>query len=221
MAGRNSSTQIDAQPIHHSSKELIALAEYARERGIQYYNPMDFDGDIKLMMKQIDAIASIRNEFNITQKLTIRTLNMLGDDLGKTSDDGRTIILNIIALRDLEKTNAYLNSDNWFSSTNAVGIVIHEMGHVIHKKYGGVGLDIARETCYNLTGEQMEYKKVIEYLFSSMSGYSVYLYPNQIDKPFSPKLYREIIPEVLAKHGTNPDRFTTEFVRILKERCGL
>ena len=221
MSSRSSNNPIDAQPIQNSKKELLALAKYARDRGIEYHNPMDFDGDIKLMMRQIDAIASIRAEYKITHKLTICTSTILEGDLGKTAEDGRTITLNISALRDLKKTNDYLNSDNWFSSTTDIGISIHEMGHVIHKQYGGIGLDIARKTCYNLTGKQMEYQEVIEYLFSSMSEYSIFLYPNQRDKPFSPKLYREIIPEVLAKHATNPDDFTAEFVRIMKEGCGL
>ncbi|MBP0989370.1 MAG: hypothetical protein J6S92_14005 [Oscillospiraceae bacterium] len=69
----NGAPIIVAEPIRHTVEELRELANYARNRGINYYNPMQFDGDISLMKQQIDAIATIRAKYNITHKITIRT----------------------------------------------------------------------------------------------------------------------------------------------------
>ena len=216
----NGSVLIDSEPIRHTVEELRELADYARSRGINFYNPMQFDGDISLMKRQIDAIADICDEFNITHKITIRIIASL-EYLGDTALDGRTINLNSTAFRDAVKTAEYMLKDNWFSTHNAIAIGIHEMGHVIYKKYGAIGLDIAQEVCYNLSGKHLSYQEVLLYLNRHVSNYSVFLYPNKTDKPFKPRNFTEIIPEVLAKHKIAPDEFTAEFIRILKERCGL
>lgn len=33
--------------------------------------------------------------------------------------------------------------------------------------------------------------------------------------------YNEIIPEILSIEKTNPTKYSTEFVKLLKEACGL
>ncbi|MBP0975440.1 MAG: hypothetical protein J6P20_05190 [Oscillospiraceae bacterium] len=216
----NGAPIIVAEPIRHTVEELRELANYARNRGINYYNPMQFDGDISLMKQQIDAIATIRAKYNITHKITIRTFTLM-DDLGNTALNGRTINLNAYAFRDATKTAQYMSANNWFSTHDAVAIGVHEMGHIIHKKYGAIGLDIAQEVCYNISGDHLSYQEVLRYLIRNVSEYSVFLYPSKIDKPFKPRNFKEIIPEVLAKHEMAPDEFTTEFIRILKRRCGV
>jgi len=77
----NRSQPIDAKPIQHTVDELKELANYARSRGINYYNPMQFDGDLSLMRRKIDMISALREEFHITSRMTIQTLTSLGEDV--------------------------------------------------------------------------------------------------------------------------------------------
>ena len=87
MAGRKtvagSIDPIGASPTVHTIQELLSLAQYARERGFQFYNPMQFDGDITLLMEQIDIMASLRDEYRIPQRIVLQVSD-LGADLGKT-----------------------------------------------------------------------------------------------------------------------------------------
>ena len=211
------SQPIDAKPIRHTVDELKELANYARSRGINYHNPMQFDGDLSLMRRQIDMIAALREEFHITSRMTIQTLTSLGEDVAETAGDGGTIRFNAVFLRSEQKTNEYLNADNVLSSANAVGISAHEMGHVIARKYGEIGLDIARKTCYNISGEEYDLLQTLEYLAENLSEYSASRGKSKDGKPIKEKHFKEIIPEVLGRHYTSPNDFTTEFIRLLKE----
>ena len=103
------------------------------------------------------------------------------------------------------------------SSTTAVGISAHEMGHVISKKHGEIGLDIARKTCYNISGEQYSLLQTLEYLAENLSEYSASRVSSKDGTPIKEKHFKEIIPEVLGRHYTEPNEFTTEFIRLLKE----
>lgn len=223
MAGRKtvagSIDPIGASPTVHTIQELLSLAQYARERGFQFYNPMQFDGDITLLMEQIDIMASLRDEYRIPQRIVLQVSD-LGADLGKTIQR-RTIIISSTAMRSDAATSAYLNADNALSSTSAIGIGVHEIGHLIAARYGEIGLDIARKTCYNITGEELDYFQTLDYLIDHVSDYSATRNPQATSPLFKPTHYHEIFPEVLAKHITNPDEFTAEFIRLLKEACNL
>ena len=203
-------------PIKHSSEELSKLKAYANERDINIYNIDDFDGDSEVLKEEIDTLSSLKAEYKYNERITISFEDFDPDDLARTEPNSRTIEFNRCALRDRNLTNAYLNADNELSSTDIKGIAAHEMGHKLSEKYGNKGLDIAKETYYNIFGENLSNSAMIEYLTQNVSVYSVSRKKDTIGKPFKPKYLKEIIPEILGKNVTNPDDFTTEFIKMLK-----
>ncbi len=208
-----------AKITRHSKEERRELVKYAKDKGIRLFGISRFDGDSELLKEQIDAIAEIRREFKLDRKLTVCFKQMSGDDLGETRPRGEVIYLNKKAFRERQITHTYLNSDNYLSSTSAKGIGIHEMGHVISIYYGEKGLDIAQKAYYNIYKREISHLEIFDFLESHVSEYSTFLPDELKNKPFRANRYKEITPEILAKHMTNPDDFTTEFVRLLKEAC--
>ncbi len=138
---------------------------------------------------------------------------MNNDDFAETVND--TITFNTKALRSREVTNKVLNSDNYLSSTSIKGIAVHEIGHLISKKYGNKGVEIAKEAYYNIYKEKISNEEIIAFLESNISEYSTDINDFYINKAFKMSYYKEIIPEVLAKNETNPNEFTREFVKLL------
>ena len=65
----------------------------------------------------------------------------------------------------------------------------------------------AKEAYYNTFNEVCTDEKIVEYLRGHVSMYCVAL---------SGAKFKEIIPEILAKHNSSADRFTSEFVKLLK-----
>ena len=207
----------NTEPIIHTPEELQELKTYAEERGIKVFQIEKFDGDSELLKEQIDVLQELRNEYHHSDKLTITFSNMSRKDLACTSKDGTTITFNNLALRSREVTNSYLLSDDYLSSIDIKGIAAHEMGHVLQVKYGNIGLDISKKVCYNLSGEQLSQQAVVVYLRDNVSGYSASKDGQYVGKPTKPKHFRETIPEVFGKNFTDPDEFTTEFIKLLKE----
>lgn len=205
-----------AKPIKHTSEELKELVSYANEKGIKVYQIQKFDGDSELLKEQIDILSELKNEYNYSRKLTISFSDLGRKDLAATSKKGKTIIFNNLALRNRDVTNAYLNSDNFLSATDIKGIASHEMGHVLQKAYGNIGLDIVRKVCYNLDEQILSYPEVVQYLEDKVSIYSVTKDEEYDGKPLKTDYFKEIIPEMFSKHITNADDFTTEFIKLLK-----
>ena len=86
------------------------------------------------------------------------------------------------------------------------------MGHVFVHEKGQKGLYIAQQTYYNIYGKEVTAPDVLKYLNDNVSVYSV---------ERSERNCPELIPEIFGKHMTNPDAFTTEFMRVLKKEYGL
>lgn len=208
---------IDVPPIQHSTEEKLELAQYARSLGFIFENAMQFDGDIDLLKEQLDIMAKLRDEFQIPRRIVLQVKN-LGGDCGETVGR-RTIRINSSTMRSDSATSAYFNADNQLSSSRAIGIGVHEIGHLIAHKYGEIGLDIAQKACYNVSGKQPNYYQTLDFLYDNISVYSITKNPNAKSPKFKPTHYHEVIPEVLGKHFTNPDEFTTEFYKLLKEAC--
>lgn len=204
-------------PIKHSSEELSELKAYANERDINIYNIDDFDGDSEVLKEEIDMLSSLKAEYKYNERITISFEDFDPDDLARTEPNSRTIEFNRCALRDRNLTNAYLNADNELSSTDIKGIAAHEMGHKLYEKYGNKGLDIAKKTYYNVFEENPSVDMIRKYLKKNVSEYSISISEELSDKPFKPKYLRELIPEIFGKYTTNPDDFTSEFIKLLKE----
>ena len=114
-----------------------------------------------------------------------------------------------------------MQEDNYLAANDVKGIAYHEAGHLISKKYGEKGFDIARQTYYNIYKKDLSNSDLISFLKENISIYSVSIEPNYIDKPFKSKYYKEITPEVLSMNRTNPNKFSEEFEKLLKEACDL
>ena len=162
-------------------------------------------------------MAALRDEFKLPRRIVFYVKN-LGEDLGETFYR-KTIMINSVALRSDAATIAYLNSDKKLSSSKTIGIGVHEIGHLIAEKYGEIGLDIAQKACYNISGSKPNYYQTLDYLLDNISEYSITKNPKATSPKFKPTHFHEIIPEVLGKHFTDPDEFTTEFYKLLKEAC--
>ena len=134
------------------------------------------------------------------------------DDFAQTVNN--TITFNNKVLRNKEITNKVLNGDNYLASTDISGIAIHEAGHIISRKYGEKGIEIAKKAYYNIYEKDVSIDELLEYLSNNISGYSVYI--NTLRKP-NLKSYKEIVPEILAKHTKQANDFTTEFINLLRE----
>jgi len=220
LAGKTSNEgrqEIEAAPIHHTPKEKLDLAAYAKSLGIKYMNPMQFDGDIDLLKEQLAIMAWLRDEFKLPKEIALY-ITELGPDLGVTTYR-KTIKLNSCAFRSDAATCAYLNADNKLAASKTIGIGVHEVGHLIAQKYGEIGLDKAKEVCYNSIEEHRAYIMTLDHLLDHVSEYSVTKDPLATSSRFRSTHYHEVIPEVLAKHFTDPDEFTTEFYKLLKKTC--
>ena len=216
MSSPNSSIDLSStKPIKHSIEEYAELEAYAKNKGIHTYNIKKFDGDSQILKEQIDIISDFRTEYGLTKKTTITFDDFDPKELAITYN-GRTIVFNRCALRDRNITNAFLNSDDYLSSTDIRGIAAHEMGHILSRKFGNKGLDISKKVYYNIFGEIPSNETIMSYLFENVSRYSITIDKMHRSKPFKAKYMKEIIPEIFGKHLTNPDRFTTEFINYLK-----
>ena len=208
-----------AEPTTHTATELSELNQYAADKGIKLYRRKPFDGDTELLKAQIDTVTELRREFNITDHVQIGWKRMNPADFGETSSNHQQIWINELALRNRGVTEKNLAVDNYLAANTAEGIAAHEMGHVISGKIknGKSGLDIYKETVYNVSGKRISNKEALNLLMEEVSEYSAAV----IAKPNGTNVCDEIIPEMLAVNYTKPNKYSREFVRLLKEACGL
>lgn len=202
-------------PIIHNSEEQAELIKYAQSKGIEIYNIQKFDGDSELLKEQIDIISNMRSEYKLTGKLTITFDSMADDDFASTN--GKRINFNTKCLRNREITNEILSADNTLAANDISGIATHEVGHLISKKYGEKGLEIASKAYYNINGKQVTLDIMPSVLEKELSLYASESSADKEGTRFNAKHYKEVIPEALSKNQTNPNAFTNEFVKLLKE----
>ena len=212
-------TWTGAEPAKHTSAELAELNQYAADKGITLYKRKPFDGDTELLKSQIDTVADLREEFNIKEPLQLGWKRMDPDDFGETSPNHQQIWINELAIRNRSVTEKNLAVDNYLATNTAEGIAAHEMGHVISGKIrnGKSGLDIYKETVYNVSGKRISDDEALMLLKHHVSEYSIF----STEGKNGMLRYNEIIPEILSIEKTNPTKYSTEFVKLLKEACGL
>ncbi len=212
-------TWTGAEPTKHTAAEIAELNQYAADKGIKLYTRKPFDGDAELLKSQIDTVADLREEFKIKEPLQICWKRMDPDDFGETSPNHQQIWINELAIRNRSVTEKNLAVDNYLATNSAEGIAAHEMGHVISGKIrnGKSGLDIYKETVYNVSGKRISDDEAIQLLLTKVSVYSAY--PTM--KSNGTVVYGEVISEMLSVNYTSPNKYSSEFVRLLKEACGL
>ena len=203
-----------ASPTQHTKEELDELVKYAEEHGIRLYKRQPFDGDISLLKSEIDTIEKIRNDFNHTDFLQIGWKKMSADDFGETSANHQEIWINSVALYNRGITEKNLSANNYLATNTAEGIAAHEMGHVISGKLkkGITGLDIYKQTVYNVSGKMISDEEAVKLLKNKVSKYSVAV----TIKDYDYIVYDEIISEMLSVHYTKPNKYSEEFVKLLK-----
>lgn len=160
----------------------------------------------------------MRSEYKIKPKITIKFANMSDDDFAITS--GSTIHFNKKVLRNRKITEQNLKG-NYLASAKSSGISAHEMGHIISQNYGEKGIEIAKRAYYNIYREKITDGQILKFLNNNISKYSIKIPYNKIGKTFKKEFYIEVIPEIFAKNTTNPDKFSREFVKLLKEEYKL
>lgn len=207
------------QPTVHSQSELKEVREYAESKGIKLYHRKAFSGDTELLKSEIDMVHMLREDFGITDPITIGWKPMSEEDFAETSANHQQIWFNELVLRSRQITEANLSSDNVLATNSADGIAAHEMGHIISGKIrnGKSGLDIYKETVYNVSGKRVTDDEAIALLIEKVSIYSSFL----TVKSNGTVAYHEIIPEMVSVNSTNPNKYSKEFVRLLKEACEL
>lgn len=212
-------TWTGAEPTKHTAAELAELNQYAADKGIKLYTRKPFDGDTELLKSQIDTVADLREEFKIKEPLQLGWKRMDPDDFGETSSNHQQIWINELAMRNRGVTEKNLAVDNYLATNSAEGIAAHEMGHVISGKIrnGKSGLDIYKETVYNVSGKRITDDEALMLLRHHVSEYSIF----STEGKNGMLRYNEIIPEILSIEKTNPTKYSTEFVKLLKEACGL
>ena len=207
----------ETEPIPHTDEELAELAQYAKERGIKLYRRQPFNGDIALIKAEIDIIAQIRSDFSHMDVIQLGWKPMSDDDLGETSKNHQQIWINEKALRNQNITENNLLSDNWFATGKVEGIAAHEMGHILSGKIKNkkTGLQIYKETVYNITGKELTDDEALLLLLTNVSEYATV----SVTKLNGATVYDEIISEMLSIHYTMPNKYSAEFVRLLKGAC--
>lgn len=210
-----------AEPLTHTNSEYAEIEKYAEEKGISIHAVKEFDGDVSVLKEQIDAIAEIRAEFGINKKMTIVFSELPDNDLAQTGNGADTITFNKKALRNRNLTELFLKEDRTLATDEVKGIAYHEMGHIISYVYGEKGLDIARKAYYNIFREEISPQEMLNWLRDNISIYSAFIPPNRAVGIFKPKKFKEVTPEILSLDKTKPNKFTNEFIKLLKEAYDL
>lgn len=221
MSASDTTILSQAESIAHNSSEYVEIEKYAEEKGINIHAVKEFDGDVSILKEQIDAIEEIRTEYGVKKKITILFSELPDNDLAETGNGADTITFNKKALRNRNITESFLKEDRTLATDKVKGIAYHEMGHIISYVYGEKGLDIARKAYYNIFEKEISPQEMLNWLRDSISIYSAYIPPNRAVGIFKTKKFREVTPEILSLDKTKPNKFTNEFVKLLKEAYNL
>ena len=211
-----SSTGLDytrTTPTRHTAAEYSEIRKYAEERGIRISHVEAFDGDMDLLYEQIDKISAMKDEYQISHRLTVGFNKLPSDTPASTSD--YTISLNKYMFRNKEVTEEFLRNSKNLAAEKMSDIATHEMGHIIERRYGQKGLEIAGKTYYTIFSKALDNDSMLDFLEREISAYSTVEYGKMTDD-FVPSNFREIIPEVLVRNENTPTAFTREYIRAMK-----
>lgn len=178
------------------------IRQYAEDKGIEIGDIDAFDGDVKLLMVEIDAIDRTCREYGVKHKVTV-SARILEDDEDFAITDGYEIVFNSKAMRDRLVTEYNIINGAQFSARTLEDIALHEMGHIISEENSMNGLAIAKKAYYNVTGKYASTSLLKERLTKEVSHYAG-------------DVNTEIIAEVIVGNKNNPTKFTEEFISLLK-----
>ena len=205
MALESGNDWAGAKPSVVTKADRRAITEYAESKNIKIGSISIFDGDMELIKGQIDTLSEMQKMLPLGKKISLSVANMDDDDFGITNQTN--ISVKFKAMRSRSVTTENILNGNYFASRTVEDIAAHEYGHVFTALKGNKGIEFAKEAYYNTFNEVCTDEKIVEYLRGHVSMYCVAL---------SGAKFKEIIPEILAKHNSSADRFTSEFVKLLK-----
>ena len=219
-SGKNQNKWDDAIARTVTKAEKQELIEYAKEKGVNIVDLSKFDGDPSLLKAEINTLSKLNAEYPTGKKKITITVSDTLDDADFASTTNNTITFNAKALRNREVTERNIRlTKGEFASKCAEDIAAHEFGHIISVKKGNKGIEISQQAYYNIYGKNMEMDEIIVFLNNEVSQYAIE-YNEKLDgieHKSNARRYQEIIPEILAKHNSNANAFTNEFVKLLKE----
>lgn len=186
-------------------KEII---EYAKARNVNIVDLSEFDGDPELLKEAIDVLSKWERNLPIKRKITLKPSALDSEDFGAVKN--RTVYVQRAALRNREITRKNINSNKkCFASSDFSDITAHEYGHIFSKEKGINAIEISKEAYYNIYGKVLTTEELFDFFKENISEYSS-LFGKQ-----------ELISEILAKHNSNPTRFTEEMIKLLRKRCDI
>ena len=189
-----------------------SIMDHALEKGIKVHDLRKYFGDPDLLKEQIDMLKRVKDDLGYKGDITVSFMSSINDNYGLTTKGG-SILFNSYALIDRELTVLSMTAKDaafTLSAKDITGISAHEMGHVLQKlRIRDNTIEIAKKAYYNI-GEELSDITLKERLADEISTYA-FAYEDAFGAP------SELLPEILSKHYTNPDAFTNEFVRLLRE----
>lgn len=189
-----------------------SIIDFASDKNINIHDIRKFFGDPDLLKEQIKTLKMIKDDLGYKGDISIGFKSTINDDYAETTKKG-SILFNSYALIDRELTVLSMTAQDGMytlSAKNMAGISAHEMGHVFQKlKKRDNTIEIAKQAYYNI-GKELSDIDVRKLLKKEISTYAF----ARVDEYGDPI---ELLPEILSKHYTNPDSFTNEFVRLLRE----
>lgn len=191
-----------AVPRTVTAEEKRQIRQYAEERGIEIGDIDAFDGDVKLLMAEIDTVSRTCKEYGIHHTITVSS-RILEDDEDFAITKDFVITFNSKALRDRVVTEYNITKGKRFASRTVEDIALHETGHIICKEYDVNVLAIAREAYYNATEKRIG------------PGYARSILVEEVS-PYTARADTEIIAEVVVGNKNKPTKFTEEFVSLLR-----
>lgn len=196
------------KPIVNSYDKLKTLRNDIKNNyGFNHEGLKHFTGDTEMLMEQVVELSNFVQPYGINEPITLKVDKFMGNDdfaqINKTAN-GFIITFNEKYLRDRKFTNATLSADNFLASNEAIGIVRHEVGHLLDYKLGkDIQFEIAEQACKELGLNVLEE-------IASISDYALDQDENGV--------YIELTPEVFAKNLDSPTDFTRRYIKIFKEK---
>lgn len=193
-------------PNNYSKDEIKTITEEIKNDGIGYIDISKFDGDTELLKSSANTLTELAKAYPIKKKTNLLISELSDDDFGMTTSSGQTITINTKALRNREETEKNIQSDpGYFASKTVEDIAAHEYGHVYQNSNNFNTVDALKEAYYNFYGSSPTPDELIECMQKNVSKYSV-----------SKK--SEMVAEIFAKNNAGGNAFTSECMKVFREK---
>jgi hypothetical protein len=193
-------------PTSFYNRRIKSITEEIKNESIGYIDISKFDGNIELLKSSTNTLTELAKAYPIKKKTNLLVSELDDDDFGMTTSSGQTITINTKVLRNRKETEKNIQSDpGYFASKTVEDIVAHEYGHVYQNSNNFNTVDALKEAYYNVYGNSPAPEELIECMQKNVSKYSV-----------SKK--SEMIAEIFAKNNAGGNAFTSECMKVFREK---